>query len=268
MSGILVVQVKSGLCNRLRALLCAIAYSEVTNRKLLISWPKSKLFGAAIDDIWQHPYQEIGDFRKKLLVGLAGGYHTSDSLHLQINHPIVCIKTNRPFCVSKYPAPLVSYLSRLSLIESLKQKVECFASQWFHNNIVVGVSIRYNKAHLKTLEASPPEWFIHRINEIHAQFPNVLFFLSTDCKEVSEQVRSSTQASICEFPRNYHINQTDSLQEAVCDLYLLARTNYILASYWSSFSTMACWMQGQLTCESSKNRPDEALMAEALTASV
>lgn len=264
MNKILVVSVKEGLCNRLRVLLSAIAYSEVTNRQLLIDWPQDRVFGAALSDLWQHPYQEIGSFSKRILLGLAGGYYTHDSIHLGIKHPIACVKTVHTFCEQEYPAPLVSYLSRLSLIEPLQEKIETFASQWFDGHVVVGVSIRYHNAHAKTLAASPPEWFIQRLNEIHAQFPNVRFFLSVDCNEISQYIRSATKAVICQLPRNYHVNQTDGIQEAVCELYLLARTNYILASYWSSFANMACSMRGESAYENSQSSPSEAVISRYL----
>lgn len=268
MNKILVVRVKEGLCNRLRVLLSAIAYSEVTNRQLLINWPQDRVFGAALSDLWQHPYQEIGPRSRKILVGLAGGYHTHDSIHLGIKHPIVCVKTVHTFCEKEYPAPLVSYLSRLSLYEPLQERIESFASQWFDGHVVVGISIRYHNAHAKTLAASPPEWFIQRINEIHAEFPNVLFFLSADSDEVSQYIRSATQAAICQFPRNYHVNQTDGIHEAVCELYLLARTNYILASYWSSFANMACSMRGESAYENSQILLDQAAIARFIAAPI
>ena len=131
---------------------------------------------------------------------------------------------------------------------------------------MVGVSIRYRNAHPKTLEASPPEWFIQRINELHEQFPGVLFFLSTDCEEASQLIRSSTQAAICQLPRNYRSDQPDGIQEALCELYLLTKTNYVLGSYWSSFSDMAGRIRGNSTYENSKSRPNEATIVSALAA--
>lgn len=268
MRNILVVTLTQGLCNRLRVLLCAIAYSEVTDRKLLLNWSKEEQFGAALSDLWEHPYQEIGIVRRKVFESLFGRYTKPDSIHLGINDPVLCLNTIYTFCRSQYPAPLASYLSRLKLIEPLEQQIESFTSQWFNKNAVVGVSMRYKNAHPKTLEASPPEWFIQRINELHEQFPGVLFSLSTDCEEASQLIRSSTQATICQLPRNYRSNQPDGIQEALCELYLLARTNYVLGSYWSSFSDMAGRIRGNSTYENSKSRPDEATIASALTAPI
>lgn len=266
MRKILVATLTHGLCNRLRALLCAIAYSEITNRKLLLHWPKEEQFSVDLRDLWEHPYQEIGIAKRKLFENLFGRYTNPDSIHLGINDQIVCINTIYTFCRTQYPAPLVSYLSRLKLIEPLEQQIESFASQWFHGNVVVGVSIRYKNAHPKTLEASPLEWFIQRINQIHEQFPGVLFFLSADCKEVGQIIRSSTQAAICQLPRNYRSHQVDGIQEALCELYLLTRTNYILGSYLSSFSDMAGRLRGNLAYENSKSKLDEAMIASVLAA--
>jgi len=213
------------------------------------------------------PYQQVGPLRTKLFENTFGRY-TEKTLRLEIDDPVVYLNTIYAFWFDSFPAPRASYFSRLRPIKPLEDKIESFAAQWFHEHVVVGVSIRYKGAHPKTLAASPPEWFIHRINEIHEQFPNVRFFLSTDCEEVSQQVRSSTQASICQFPRNYRNDRPDSIQEALCELYLLTRTNYILGSYWSSFSNMVSSLRGKLAYESSyensKRRPDEALIARVL----
>lgn len=264
MKKILAMRIGKGLCNRLRVLLCAIAYSELTNRRLLVYWPKEQWFGAALSDLWEHPYQEIGCFSNKILVSLAGGYRDDSSLHSQLDNPIICLNTIYPFCVDDYPAPFMSYLSRLKLIEPLQNRLDSFAAQEFTDNPVVGVNIRYKRAHPRTLKASPPEWFIGRINEIHSQFPNTRFLLSTDCKEVSQLVRSSTCASICELPRSYRSEISSGIQEALCELYLLARTNYILGSYYSSFSETAGLILGRSAYENSYTIPDADAIASAL----
>lgn len=265
MKKILALRIGKGLCNRLRVLLCAIAYSEFTDRRLLLYWPKEEWFGAALNDLWEHPYQEIGSLTNKVLVNLSGGYRHYSSLHSQLDNPIICLNTIYPFCVDDYPAPFMSYLSRLKLIKPLQDRIDSFAAQEFAGNPVVGVSIRYNRAHPRTLKASPPQWFIERINEIHAQFPNVRFFLSTDCKEVSQLVRDSTSASICQLPRDYHSDVMSGIQEALCELYLLARTNYILGSYYSSFSETAGSILGELAYENSQSSPNVEAISSALS---
>ena len=260
----LVVTFNHGLCNRLRVLLCAIAYSEVTNRKLLIHWRKEENFGAALSDLWQHPYQEIGNVRRKLYENLFGRHTKPDTIQIGLDRPVVCLNTVYPFCRSQYPEPLGSYLTRLKLIEPLEQQVEAFASRWFDNNVVVGVSIRYHGAHPQTAEASPPEWFIRRINEIHAQFPHVRFFLSADCEEVSQIIRAATPATICQIPRTYRSDRPEGLQEALCELYLLTKTNYVLGSYYSSFSNMVSSLRGNLAYEHSQAVPEADVMFKAL----
>lgn len=265
MKKILAMRIGKGLCNRLRVLLCAIAYSELTNRRLLVYWPKEEWFGAALNDLWEHPYQEIGSLTNKVLVNLAGGYRHYSFLHSQLDNPIICLNTIYPFCVDDYPAPFMSYLSRLKLIKPLQDRIDSFAAQEFMGNPIVGVSIRYNRAHPRTVKASPPEWFIARMNQIHAQFPNVRFFLSTDCKEVSQLVRASTSASICQLPRNYHSEVMSGIQEALCELYLLAKTNYILGSYYSSFSETAGSMLGELAYENSQSTLDAEAISIALS---
>jgi len=258
---ILVVELHGGLCNRLRVLLCAIAYSEATNRELLIYWSKDNNFAIPLKALWRHEYQEIGKVSARLLGLLTGRQYENHQIDLQVDDSIMYVNTIHSFCVEEFQYPLASYLSRLSLVNPIKEMIEIYSPQFFEGNTIVGVSVRSTQASVKTLEFSPPEWFVTRINQIYEQFPYVRFFLSTDSREVSNKIRSGTRATIYELPKNYRYNQKDGVREAVCDLYLLAKSSYILGSYWSSFSEMAYWIRGESAFEHSQIKGNEDRVA-------
>ena len=54
------MRVSHGLCNRLRVLLSSIAYCELTGRRLLVYWPRTRRYRFALSSLWRHPYREIG----------------------------------------------------------------------------------------------------------------------------------------------------------------------------------------------------------------
>jgi len=64
--------------------------------------------------------------------------------------------------------------------------------------------------------------------------------------------------------KTFAYNQGDGVREAVCDLYLLSLCNYIVGSYWSSFSDMAFWMRGESAFETSMDSSNIALLPKYL----
>ena len=64
---VLSLHVRSGLCNRLRPILSAIAYCQLTGRDLRIHWPRvdsaekggGGIFDATLRDLFDHPFEEV-----------------------------------------------------------------------------------------------------------------------------------------------------------------------------------------------------------------
>jgi hypothetical protein len=241
---VLIVKVSSGLCNRLRVLLCAIAYSEITSRKLIIHWQLTPKFNTPLWQLFCHPYKEIGINTFRIFRKLAGKVHSHNEIRFDMPDKILIIDTVHTFCMENFSHSLISYFSRMKPIQAINEKTDSFYKKKLAGKKIIGIQLRHKNAHFKTLQNSSPQWFIYRINEIHRKFPDIEFFLSTDCLEMSELLRANTKAIIHEIPKTFQYDQLDGLKEAICDLYVLARTNYILGSYWSSFSQFARWMRG------------------------
>lgn len=264
MRKLLAVRLSGGLCNRLRVLLSAIGYCETTNRNLVIYWERENYFAVPLGCLFSHPLWEIGPLTNLVLLKFAhhtGKQYGHDQVHRGLRDWFMYVDTCHTFsCAHQFSAPLIAYLSRLTPVAPIRQSViECYAT-YFAGKKVVGVSVRHKKAHHKTLEHSPPRWFVKRINEIHEMDKSVQFFLSADCKEVSEEIRSNTNATIIELPKTYTFNTLDGVRESICDLYLLARTNYIIGGYWSSFSDMCFWMRGERAFETSQDSSNASLL--------
>ena len=119
--------------------------------------------------------------------------------------------------------------------------------------------IRANSsAHAVSRETSPPEWFYRRMDDIRADYPDVGFFLSTDSPEVSDEVHHRF-ANVAELRGKSEFNSATGVQDGVCDLYLLARTDYIIGAAGSSFSITAGWLAGHGGFETPTDPPEADL---------
>ena len=143
---------------------------------------------------------------------------------------------------------LARHLQSLQLVPQLKARVNepMRTVELADHRRTVGVMIRANSsAHAVSRETSPPEWFYRRMDDIRAHYPDVGFFLSTDSPEVSDEIHHGF-ANVAELHGKSEFNSPTGVQDGVCDLYLLARTDYIIGAAGSSFSITAGWLSGHV----------------------
>jgi hypothetical protein len=241
--------VREGLCNRLRVLLSAIGFSEMTGRKLRVCWPvwgqdAQRPFEAALSDLWIHPYREVSIADWYTMHGHPGAVEASFPPDPGSTARVLYLETLLSFFEGLPEGP-AGYLSRLRLVPALEDRVERFAAAHFDARPCFGVHVRSHKAHRQTSEHSPADWFERRMEELGRQYPAARFFLSCDSGEVSARFHRRFGDRVCELCTPPGYNTVDGIQKGVVDLYLLARTDYILGSHYSSFSEMASWMQGE-----------------------
>lgn len=262
---VFVVSVYGGLCNRLRVLISAIAYCERFNCTLLVRWPVLDGFMATLPDLFDCPYRSIGPRTARYLRSVA---RTFNGLHAGLNYAgkridmvdsnhkpkfVTYVETiekfGEPYLDTSFPA----HAHRLVPVPEISSTIRGF-DDVFQQSTVVGVSVRHTNAHSKTLEASPPEWFIERIKELQRSAPHMKVFLSCDSPAVSDQIRQSVTCQVLELDKPFAFNTKESIRAAVADLYLLGQAKYILGSYWSSFSDTAFEMRGNGAFETSRDR--------------
>ena len=95
---------------------------------------------------------------------------------------------------------------------------------------------------------------------IRVEYPDVKFFLSTDSPEVSNEIHRRF-AGVAELRGKSAFNSASGVQDGVCDLYLLARTRYLIGSAGSSFALTAGWLAGHGGYETPTDPPDIGLHA-------
>jgi hypothetical protein len=115
-------------------------------------------------------------------------------------------------------------------------------SQEFTTN-TIGVHIRRTD-NANAIRYSPSGAFITAMRRCIVADPDVRFFLTTDCSDTEQQLIAIFGKRILTRPRKLTRNSSLGMQDAVVDLFALARTSRILGSYFSTFSETAASIGG------------------------
>lgn len=102
----------------------------------------------------------------------------------------------------------------------------------------VGLHIRRTD-NAASIKHSPLEGFIDAINAEIANNKAATFFLATDSTETETILKSAFGDRILTRQRKLDRDSNEGIQDALIDLYCLARTKKIIGSYYSSFSEIA-----------------------------
>ena len=222
---------RAGLCNRLRAVLCGIGAAEATGRRLVVTWRAGVAFDATMGDLWsQHPAE--------------GG-----------SEPGVDVETvegGSVFAEDVQPRPWIdNYRTNFKLQPALRARVHRVRARLRGGRPLVGVAVRAHRhAHELTKMHSPPEWYEARLEQILADCPGSAVFVSVDVPEIAENWRRRWP-QIVTLPRKGEYGTVRGCQDALCDLHVLARCDYLLGAHWSSLSSMAALLQGSGAYETS-----------------
>jgi len=152
-----------------------------------------------------------------------------------------CQKLRDAACLELRPAP------------KLAHEIDAFFADHFAGHPVVGVHIRrgcdaMNGPHRKDFIASTDEAFHNAIAKISSARSDTRFFLATDCEETNE--RFLARYSDRMFMRTKPFVDTEfgeptgAIPEAVCDLFLLSRTERIIGNAGSTFGKQAARLGG------------------------
>lgn len=121
-------------------------------------------------------------------------------------------------------------------ISALNQKINEIAKRFNKNTI--GLHIRRTD-HAKSIEMSPTELFLEKINFEISRNNNINFFLSTDDFNVEKQFIEKFGKRIITYKKEISRQTISGMQDAVVDMFCLSKTAVIYGSYWSSFSNIS-----------------------------
>ncbi len=261
------LEVDQGLCNRMRTLLCAIGFCEMTERRLVICWPTTpslpfreklhrfvtkrphpRTFDASLSDLWDLPYREVtqAEFQAQTTREDSAAITLPPEQHIPdpaMPARVVYLRTIAWFDRG-LPMHPSKYSDRLRLTPMLKGRLDDYLRNELRGGSpLIGVHIRSNLAHQKTANTSPPEWFENRMAELLKQYPRAAFYLSADSSEVSKRIHRRFPGIVRELCQPPGYNSREGIQKGLLDLHILAATQYIVGSYYSSFSDMAVLLQ-------------------------
>lgn len=261
------LQVNSGLCSRLRAVIGAISYCEATGKTLAIDWPRSEpsetlgTFEPRMSDLWHHPYEER-DGGGHWSGRMCGQLSDNGSIRFRTCH----IEPFLPYMTE----PIGNYLNRLRPTERVQKAIDAIYVPNSHP--FVGVNIRHS---LKQPGASEPSWFIERLSKFP---PETHFFGSFDSLEVHRAMKAAFPGRIQTTPKDY-VYDFNGIVRTCADLYVLEKCDWVVGSNWSSYSQMVAFMRGAEYVgphdkphglrggryEDAWNPPDEAELEKALS---
>ena len=246
----LIIASGSGMCNRLRAIASARRLCRRFGARCSIVWdwgdfhryfaplPDATVyhFGASWLCRWMHCTaldcrDGAVDVRRRTL-----RIHTCRSIYGH-DEPPTCL------------ARLRAYLPTLS--ERLAAHVEQFAGRHFGN--VVGMHIRRTD-HAPSRNRSPDSLFLAAATRLLDEGKQI--FLATDNAETESLLRRHCGERLMMYPKQNELAQrwprlgfhAQASEDDLVDLFLLARTEYVLGSYYSSFSRTAMVLNGSPRC--------------------
>lgn len=148
----------------------------------------------------------------------------------------VYVSTGQAFC--EYNP---EYVRRLKLQPHLQQRVNIL-SQHFDDH-TIGVHIRRTD-HVKSIAESPDSLFEQAMRQALEDDPKANFYIACDdpklCTHFASLFPGRATIQTCRGTRS----DLRGMEEAVVDLWTLARCSRIMGSYWSSYSDTAAEIGG------------------------
>lgn len=241
----LYIEPTGGLCNRMRVLNSAIFLANKAGVPLTLVWPVTWDMGAPVSRLFKlpsfitliennqadlmHEFAEKVDkvIEQEELTNLFCGHYHMESLFE--SYKSIYMKTGGIF----YPYQHFNYFQPIAELQKI---INQYISNFTQN--VIGVHIRRTDNET-AIKYSPTESFIEAMDLEIIKNPQVKFYLATDSPEVESQLTVRYRERIISHGKEFRRDTEKSIQDAVVDLYCLANTKKLLASYWSSFSDIA-----------------------------
>lgn len=253
--GTLTLSPLGGLANRMRAILAADTLCREIGSELKVVWMKDSGLNARFSDLFlplpiaavqelapQDYFLYAPPLKRNLFIPyLSQKFRFDVSLFdwrlsaLQQNPEklVSMLKGKNVFMASGlgfFPtddALFAQYFKPLpSLVEKVKQRTVAFSGN------TVGVHIRRTD-NAMSMKCSPVDAFVERMKEFSS---TMNFYLATDDENVKSLMLKEFSNRVSFSPFEADRNSLEGMQEAVVEMFSLAKTSYFLGSYYSSFS--------------------------------
>lgn len=253
---------QGGLCNRLRAVLSALSLVEEkhVDARIRVGWSADAECAARFDQLFvplDSPHLSIGPRRwtdrpvtrynlhwPALVRSLSysAQYRNAppslDILQRQLSahDATVYVSTGLAFC--DYSP---QYVRRLRPQPHLQEQIDALSAAFDEHTI--GVHIRRTD-HTTCIAESPDHLFVEAMQQCIDADPATRFYLATDDAALKASLAVRFPARIIMQQCVGTRSDLRGMEEAVIDLWTLARTSRILGSYWSSYTDTAAEIGG------------------------
>lgn len=224
-----------GLGNRIRFTLSCQAIAEAENRNFYYYWPVGTEFGARFDELWQYPEVQLTAPGPEPYLTQWSTSRTE--LGPYRNDPILSLTGSQVVTGFGGEESWESKLRNLRPVNEISSAVASVLQEIGHD--FVGVQVRASRTtHIRTLQLSPVSWFIRRMIEVQSDSPKTCFFLSCDNPIAQKEIQSAVPG-VYAANKSIGNNTRSALVEAVIDLFILARSKYLIGPVGSSFVHLA-----------------------------
>jgi len=275
----LLVIARSGLANRLRAVLSSRAIASGLGIDFQVYWGKSDGFS---DDRWEDLFatripqisqQECEDFLSSIdPVELVPGILFPGRTLLPVSRRGLLRSIRRRGLIFqdgafnlisllkeaglKIPRPTRKHFKELceSLrpVDPIRRRIDSFTQAHYQGRRVTGIHIRRGDA-LQGGDAefyleSPDEAFHRAIERELSDHSETYFYLSTDCFETRKRFSESYRERMLGFEKDFVESTVGEPKlgqiDAAIEIFLLSRCNEVIGTNWSSFGRVAALIGG------------------------
>jgi hypothetical protein len=234
-----------GLGNRMRVVLGAQVLAQLEQRDFAYVWPTGRAFGARLDELWEFRQRR---WPEPLSRALAPAFPYRDASLAWLDDAarkagVWQIRTSHALSLPSGGARWHDALRRLRPVEAITDRILELAEA-AGGRPYLGVMIRSHPvAHDATLQSSPVEWYLDRIDWIRSARPELGLYVAADTDEAFDQLARRFPDCVGQTRKGPY-NSRRALQAAVADLYLLAASCHMLGPHYSSFPELAQHLAG------------------------
>lgn len=262
------LRVNSGLCNRMRAMTSALALSRAAQVPLKVYWFNTRAlncpFGKLFEPIAGVEVTDVATGRLRPLVD-------PGALRLR------SAGRKKPYDLFLSGEKIEELAAEgVDLADAVKQVERCgietygrfYGTEPRHEDLIPKAALASEAAktwtdvlgdgeaahtlgvHIRrgdndaSIQVSPLELFIARMEQAVADDPWVRFFLATDDPVTERTVKEHFPDRVIVRRKDFSRTRTRGVQDALVDLLVLSRCPVIVGSYWSSFTQTAAEMGG------------------------
>lgn len=250
----------AGLCNRMNAILCAIAVQREYNCKVEVYWEKTRDCFADFTDLFKEPKIRNLDIRKLEHFFLKPATKRNlylpkllriGSFDLDLNGNKTTYKEIAPFINGKKNIYITSF-NRFCLheictgvgsifipIDEIENRISSITEQY--GKYTIGIHIRRTD-NIAAIQNNPIEKFVKAIEMELNKNSEVKFYVASDSESDKKYIIKRFGDRIITGNWDLTRNSVQGMKDATAELYCLGRTSKIIGCTKSTYSLMASWL--------------------------